>query len=368
MGLSQFYFPLIEETLDKNEMPYELKYLAVVESALNPTARSRAGAKGLWQFMYSTGRLYGLQVNSYYDERYDPYKSTEAACAYLKHLYKMFDDWNLALAAYNCGPGNVNKAIRRSGGKRNYWEIYPFLPRETRGYVPAFIAVNYIFNYGSEHNIYPRTPAFRYYETDTIQVSNRISFSHLAEVLKLNVEDIQYLNPEYKRAVIPQDGNTHTLRLPKGQLAIFLVNEKTINDQYTQPIDHSDEILAAQEQIEIYRVRNGDYLGRIASRYGVSVRQIKEWNGLRSDNLRVGQRLTIYSRASYSKPPEKKVDLASNSSESGNFVYYQIQKGDTLWDIAKAKGMSTSELKLLNKNLNERNLKPGDKIIIGKKS
>ncbi|MBD79063.1 MAG: lytic transglycosylase [Crocinitomicaceae bacterium] len=368
MGLSQLYFPLIEEILDENDMPYELKYLAVVESALNPTARSRAGAKGLWQFMYTTGRLYGLTVNSYFDERNDPYKSTRAACAYLSYLNGIYDDWNLALAAYNCGPGNVNKAIRRSGGKKDYWEIYPYLPRETRGYVPAFIAVNYIFNYGAEHNIYPRNQPITFYETDTIHVTNRISFKHLADVLDLSAEQIQYLNPEYKRGVIPKDSKSHTLRLPKGELALYLVNEKRITEQYAEPIDHSEEVLAAQEQVEIYRVRNGDYLGKIANRYGVSVRNIKSWNGLRSDNLRVGQRLTIYSRGSAPVAKKKAVDLKKNTEESDQFVYYKIQKGDTLWDIAKAKGISTKELKLLNNNLNAKNLKPGDKIIISKKS
>lgn len=369
MGLGQLYFPLIENELDKNDMPIELKYLAVVESALNPTARSRAGAKGLWQFMYATGRMYGLTVNSYYDERNDPYKSTKAACGYLSYLHNIYDDWNLALAAYNCGPGNVNKAIRRSGGKKDYWEIYPYLPRETRGYVPAFIAVNYIFNYASEHNIYPRTPPTTFYETDTIQVNNRISFKHLSDVLKLPIDDVQYLNPEYKRGVIPKDGKTHTLRLPKGELALYLVNEKTITEQYATPIDHSDEVLAAQEQVEVYRVRNGDYLGKIASRYGVSVGQVKSWNGLRSDNLRVGQRLTIYTRGSAPQTAKKQsVDIKKNTIKSGEIVYYKIQKGDTLWDIAKAQGMSTNDLKLLNKNLNAKNLKPGDKIIISKKS
>lgn len=369
MGLSQLYFPLFEEILDKNDMPYEIKYLAVVESALNPTARSRAGAKGLWQFMYSTGRIYGLNVNSYHDERYDPYKSTEAACAYLKYLHNYFDDWNLALAAYNCGPGNVNKAIRRSGGKKDYWEIYPYLPRETRGYVPAFIAVNYIFNYASEHNIYPQTPNFTYFDTDTISVNYRVSFKHLAEVLKTPIEDIQYLNPEFKRGVIPANGNLNTLRLPKGQLALYIVNEKTIRDQYQKPIDHSDEVLAAQERVEVYRVRSGDYLGKIANRYGVSVRQIKEWNGLRSNNLKIGQRLTIYAKTTPTKAaPKKPVNIQQNSSTSGNYVYYKIQKGDTLWDIARAQGISTTELKALNKNLNARNLKPGNRIIISKKS
>jgi len=369
MGLGQLYFPLIEAELDKNDMPYELKYLAVVESALNPTARSRAGAKGLWQFMYATGKMYGLTVNSYYDERSDPYKSTKAACGYLSYLHNLYDDWNLALAAYNCGPGNVNKAIRRSGGKRDYWEIYPYLPRETRGYVPAFIAVNYVFNYGAEHNIYPRTPPTTFHETDTIQVNDRIAFKHLSEVLKIPIEDVQYLNPEYKRGVIPKDGKYHTLRLPKGELALYLVNEKSITEQYAKPIDHSDEVLAAQEQVEIYRVRNGDYLGKIATRHGVSVREIKSWNSLRSDNLRVGQRLTIYTRGSGPKVAKKQpVDIKKNTTQSGEVVYYQIQKGDTLWDIAKAQGMSTNDLKLLNKNLNAKKLKPGDKIIISKKS
>lgn len=369
MGLGQLYFPLIEEELDKNDMPLELKYLAVVESALNPTARSRAGAKGLWQFMYTTGKIYDLKVNSYYDERNDPYKSTKAACGYLSYLHNIYDDWNLALAAYNCGPGNVNKAIRRSGGKKDYWEIYPYLPRETRGYVPAFIAVNYVFNYGAEHNIYPRTPPTTFHETDTIQVTNRIAFTHLAEVLKISFDDIQYLNPEYKKGIIPKDGKSHTLRLPKGELALYLVNEKSITDQYSKPIDHSDEVLAAQEQVEVYRVRSGDYLGKIATRYGVSVRQVKSWNGLRSDNLRVGQRLTIHTKGSAPVVVKKqKVDIKKNTIESENFVYYKIQKGDTLWDIAKSKGMSTNQLKLLNKNLNAKNLKPGDKIIISKKS
>ncbi|MGB0402896.1 MAG: LysM peptidoglycan-binding domain-containing protein [Salibacteraceae bacterium] len=368
MGLSQLYFPLMEEILDKYDMPYEIKYLAVVESALNPTARSRAGAKGLWQFMYSTGKMYGLTVNSYIDERNDPYKATEAACGYLSYLYKYFDDWNLALAAYNCGPGNVNKAIRRSGGKRDYWEIYPYLPRETRGYVPAFIAVNYVFNYASEHNLYPQSPVITNYETDTIIINDRVSFDYLSSVLDITAEEIQYLNPEYKRGVIPADGRLHVLKLPKEQLALYLVNEKAIKEHYVAPIDQSDEILAQQERIEIYRVRNGDYLGKIASRHGVSVRQIRDWNGLRSDNLKIGQRLTIYSNAAPAPKKKSSVNLAKNSTQGSGYTYYQIQKGDTLWDIAKAKGISTNELKSLNKNLNERNLKPGDKIIIGKKA
>ncbi|UTW64036.1 LysM peptidoglycan-binding domain-containing protein [bacterium SCSIO 12741] len=367
LGLSQLYFPFIEEALDRHDMPYELKYLAVVESALNPTARSRAGATGLWQFMYSTGKIYGLRVNSYVDERYDPYLSTEAACKYLKFLHGMYDDWNLALAAYNCGPGNVNKAIRRSGGKRNYWEIYPYLPRETRGYVPAFIAVNYIFNHAEEHGISAAIPPTTHFENDTVRITERISLKHLSDVLEVDSEVIQYLNPTFKRGIIPNNTRDYVLKLPKDKLALFIVNEKSIYEQYEVPQDRSDEMLAEHEKVQVYRVRSGDYLGKIANQHGCSVRQIKDWNGLRSDNLRVGQRLTIYARVPAKPTPKPtKQKIEQRSQVQGNLVYYEIQKGDTLWDIAKAQGISTSELKAMNQNLNARSLKPGDKIVIRK--
>ena len=365
MGLSEHYFPMIEEQLDIYDMPIEMKYLAIVESALNATARSRAGAKGLWQFMYSTGKIYGLQVNSYIDERNDPIQSTEAACQYLKYLHGIYDDWNLALAAYNCGPGNVNKAIRRSGGKRGYWEIYPFLPRETRGYVPAFIAVNYIMAYGPEHEIYPVLPPSTHFENDTVMVNERISLTHLSKVLELELEHVQFLNPQYKLSVIPDLEEAQVLRLPKGKLADFIVNENAIYEHYnTLP----EEEVAVVEQFEVYRVRSGDYLGKIANRYHVSVSSIKDWNNLRSNNLRVGQRLTIYhssssNRTTAKKTPQKKT---LETVEHGNFIYYEIQSGDTLWDIAKAKGISTGQLKSLNQNLNEKRLRPGDKIVVGK--
>ncbi len=365
LGLQEYYFPMMEEILDRYDMPYEMKYLAIVESALNPTANSRAGAKGLWQFMYATGKMYGLKVTSYTDDRFDPYKSTEAACKYLSYLNKYYDDWTLALAAYNCGPGNVNKAIRRSGGKKGYWEIYPHLPRETRGYVPAFIAVNYVLSYPNDFNIKAIKPPTTHFDNDTIHIKGPITFSLLASTLNLSLEQIEYLNPIYKLNMIPNDGKLHVLKLPNEHLGVFISNQDSILALYQPKKDDSEEVLAAQQQLEIYRVRNGDYLGKIASRYGVSVREIKEWNGLRSNNLKIGQRLTIYSKGSAPKTTVAKTKISTNTS--GGYEYYTIRSGDTLWDIAKAKGLTTAQIKTLNRNLNERKLKPGDKIIVGKK-
>lgn len=226
MGLAPIYFPVFEENLDKHNLPLELKYLPIIESALNPKAKSRVGATGLWQFMYRTGKMFDLEATSYYDERSDVYKSTDAACRYLKSLYKMYDDWDLALAAYNCGPGNVNKAIRRSGGKKTYWEIRNYLPRETRGYVPAFIAVNYIMNYGSEHNIFPVKPDIACFKTDTVAVEDHVSFAQISEFLDIPLEYLEYLNPAYKQNFIPNNKEANTLCLPVEKIGDFLTNEK----------------------------------------------------------------------------------------------------------------------------------------------
>ena len=203
MALSQFYFPMFEEQLDKYNLPLELKYLAICESALNPMAKSRAGAMGLWQFMYPTGKIYGLKVSSYVDDRCDPYKSTIAACEYFKYLYGLFGDWQMVLAAYNGGPGTVNRAIRRSGGKKTYWEIRPFLPKETQGYVPAFIAVNYVMSYTSEHNMYSAIPKKTFLTVDTVHVKKQISFTQISAILDIPVEELEYLNPSYRKDVIP---------------------------------------------------------------------------------------------------------------------------------------------------------------------
>lgn len=365
VGLSEFYFPMIEEQLDKHEMPLELKHLAIVESALNSTARSRAGATGLWQFMYSTGKIYDLRVNSYIDDRKDPVKSTVAACKYLKYLHSIYDDWNLALAAYNCGPGNVNKAIRRSGGRKDYWEIYPYLPRETRGYVPAFIAVNYIMNHYEDYEIKPTPSSYSFFSCDTILVDKRISLAHLSEVLNLSEEDILHLNPQYKLGVIPDLEEKQVLRLPTEKLANFLNNESDIYEIYAQTVK-SEPTIEVIPQYEVYRVKNGDYLGKIASRYNVSIRDLREWNNLRSDNLRIGQRLNIYHSGSVSNNRSVTAKKEMKTQTDGNYIYYEVQQGDTLWDIAKAKGISTSQLKSLNQDINEKRMKPGDKIIVGK--
>ena len=300
MGRAKLYFPMFEEHLDKYDMPLELKYLAVVESALKPYAKSRVGAKGLWQFMYGTGKENNLKVSSYVDERSDPIKSTEAACKYLTKLYDIFNDWDLALAAYNSGPGNVNKAIRRSGGNTNYWNIRHFLPRETAGYLPAFYATYYIFEYANEHNLYAKNELLPAFETDTIVVKRQITFEQINKVLGTETELIKMLNPQYKLNIIPvvKDRN-YTLRIPKYLIGKFVSNEDLIYS-YAEAEDAKREkplpkYFESNDRIR-YRVKSGDYLGKIARRYGVSVSSIKRWNGLKNNNLRVGQRLTIYPR------------------------------------------------------------------------
>ena len=374
LGLAPIYFPLFEENLDKYDMPLELKYLPIVESALNPKAKSRVGATGLWQFMYRTGKAYGLEVTSYYDERRDIYKATDAACRYLKKLHSMYDDWDLALAAYNCGPGNVNKAIRRSGGKKSYWEIRNYLPRETRGYVPAFMAVNYIMNYATEHNIYPITPDIACFKTDTITVDNHLSFSQISETLDIPLEYIQYLNPTYKQNFIPNAGKANTLCLPVEKIGDFLANEEAIYAHKTDK-DIKDSIAVAQHKkiaptnkgnAIVYRVKSGDVLGTIASRHHCSVRQIKDWNNLHSDRLRVGQKLYLYPKSGYKAKKKTAVQNSKpKTTTDGKYAYYTIKQGDNLWDIAnKYEGVSVEQLQQLNKGVNFKNLKLGTKIKI----
>jgi membrane-bound lytic murein transglycosylase D len=291
LSLSQQYFPLFEEKLDKYNLPLELKYLSVVESALNPQAKSRVGASGLWQFMYATGKAYDLRVNSFVDERMDPEKATEAACQYLKKLYGMYDDWMLALAAYNSGPGNVNKAIRRSGGKRTYWEIRPYLPRETKGYVPSFIAVAYAMNFASDHNIYPSANLLSWYECDTIQLNNKeVRFDQVVAHTSTNMEEIQWLNPMYTKGLVPADGHRYALRLPASVVTEFIQNEALI---YSHEPEKTLEVTEEEEPI-IYPVKSGDVLGTIAQKHGVSVSQLKQWNNIRGTLIRPGQKLRIY--------------------------------------------------------------------------
>ncbi|QLG45263.1 LysM peptidoglycan-binding domain-containing protein [Costertonia aggregata] len=364
---SQFYFPLFEEQLDKHDVPQEIKYLSIVESALNPKARSRVGATGLWQFMYGTGRELKLEVSSYVDERSDPIKSTEAACIYLKRLYSIYDDWDLALAAYNSGPGNVNKAIRRSGGYRNYWNIRNNLPRETAGYVPAFLATMYLMEYADEHDIKIKKAKRPYFETDTIHVKHMITFDQISELTGISVETIELMNPSYKLNIIPYvEGKNYTLRLPISEMGKFVANEEAIYAHVKKELKDKEKVLpqlvVAKDRIR-YKVRSGDYLGKIAERYGVGVSQIKRWNGMRSNNLRVGQRLTIFPKKPVGSPNTKKpttkvaVKLPSDKSK-----IHTVQSGDSLWTISrKYPGISIDNLRKWN-GISGNNLKPGTKL------
>lgn len=286
MTLSDYYFPLFEEMLDKYDIPLEMKYLAVVESALDPRAKSRVGATGLWQFMFATGRDFDLEVNSYVDERMDPIKSTEAACKFLKSLYNIYGDWDLALAAYNSGPGNVNKAIRRSGGYKNYWNLRPYLPRETAGYVPAFQAMVYLYTYASEHGFQPAQTAYKTIATDTIRVKKMISLEHVAQFTDEDIETIQFHNPSYKLDIIPAvSGRNYYLRLPVRAAGKFVSSEDAVYAFAKAELDKKEkplpELVKAESRV-VYRVKNGDYLGKIANKYGVKVSQLKRWNSLRS--------------------------------------------------------------------------------------
>lgn len=367
MGLSHYYFPMFEEALDKEDIPLEVKYLAIVESALKPRARSRVGATGLWQFMFGTGKEYGLNVSSYVDERRDPIKSTDAAAKYLARLYKIFGDWDLALAAYNSGPGNVSKAIRRSGGYTNYWNIRPNLPRETAGYLPAFLATMYIFEFAEEHGFKPERPAFQYIETDTIHVKQMITLDQVAEVTDINIEELQYLNPSYKLDIIPfVKGENYTLRLPRQAIGRFVNNESKIYAFAKAELDKREkplpEFLENESKVR-YKVKSGDYLGKIARKYGVRVSQIKRWNGLRSNNLKIGQRLTIHPRnpsASTSKP---KAPVKTVVNTAGKKTY-KVKSGDSLWSIAQNfSGVSVQNIKDWN-NISSNKLKIGMTLVV----
>ncbi len=373
--LSQFYFPMFEQELDNQNIPLEMKYLAIVESALKPRAKSRVGATGLWQFMYGTGKMFGLEVSSYVDERMDPIMATKAACKYLGSLYRVFGDWDLALAAYNSGPGNVNKAIRRSGGRTNYWNIRHNLPRETAGYVPAFLATMYIFEYAEEHGFNTKhKPQFAYYETDTVSVKQMISLDQVSDYMNIPIEELQFLNPSYKLDVIPNvKDEDYVLRLPLDQVGKFVANETQVytlaQTEFNKREKPLPRIVEANNRIR-YRVRSGDFLGKIARRYGVRVSQIKRWNGLRSNNLRIGQRLTIHPRkpVSSAKKQTKISKSVSNKKQTvrGNNPMYTVRSGDTLWSISKKfSGITIENLKKWN-DISGSGIKPGMKLKISK--
>lgn len=299
MARAAYYFPMFEKELDHYNIPLELKYLAIVESALKPRARSYVGATGLWQFMYATGRQYGLKTSSYVDEREDPVKATRAACRYLSNLYDMFGDWDLALAAYNSGPGNVSKAIKRSGGYTNYWNIRPYLPRETAGYVPAFYANMYLFEFAKEHGLGPdNSPEVPFFATENLEIEASVSFEQLSSMLDISMSTLEFLNPQYRLDIVPYvKGKNYSVRVPLESANKFYSMEQEAYALFAKEASQREKPLPKYYELNQrirYRVRTGDYLGLIAKRYGVSVGQIKKWNNLRSDRLQVGQRLTIY--------------------------------------------------------------------------
>lgn len=380
LTLGDYYFPLFEEMLDRHGLPLELKYLPVIESALNPVAVSRMGATGLWQFMLKTGQGYGLEVNSLVDERRDPYKSTEAAVRYLKDLYSIYGDWNLVIAAYNCGPGNVNKAIARSGGKQDYWEIYYHLPRETRGYVPAFIAANYIMNYYAEHNICPMKPN-DFQALDTVHVNQEIHFGQIAEILDIPVNELQRLNPQFKRDIVPGNYKPYALVLPTKKMIAFIdKKDEILNCRRSTYFAHrldTDRYLkggstsVGSDGVVYYRVKKGDNLSKIAKRNGVTVAQLKSWNNLKSTFLSIGKQLIVRKDAPPPSSTDSKEQYAEVREDSIQRIsrevnqYYRVKKGDTLGEIAKKNGVTVSELKSWN-GLSSSKIAIGEQLIVGK--
>lgn len=299
LAAANFYMPIFEEALDTYDLPMELKYLPIIESALNPKAQSRVRASGLWQFMLRTGKAYGLESNSLVEERYDPVKSTWAAVRYLKELYGIYKDWNLVLAAYNSGPGNVNKAIRRAGGSTDYWDIYPFLPKETRGYVPGFIAANYVMTYYCEHGICPmesELPAV----SDTIHINRDLHFQQVASVCNIDIEQLRSLNPQYKKDIVPGNSRVYALRLPNNTVGTFIERQDSIYAYDTKKllpkrstVAVSDGTSKNSKGAQYHKIRKGDTLGGIARRYGVSVTQIRKLNGIKGNNIRAGRSIRV---------------------------------------------------------------------------
>jgi membrane-bound lytic murein transglycosylase D len=416
MAISEYYFPMFEESLARQNVPLEIKYLAVVESALNPKAVSRVGATGLWQFMYQTGKQYNLGIDSYVDERSDPLKASDAAAQYMANMYKIFGDWDLVLASYNSGPGNVAKAIRRSGGKQNYWNIRKYLPNETAGYVPAFLATMYIYEYHKEHGIVPERALVKHFATDTIMIKHQLTFKQISDLLDIPVAQLQMLNPSFKMNTVPYYfDKVHFLRLPSEKIALFTSNEDKIYAYaaheesmrekpysqlaYNKSRERDSLFEAAGERTvsrtKYHKVRRGDNLSEIADRYDVSVGQIKKWNRLKSNKAPLGKNLKIVTteRIAYKAKKEKEpivsksenvasVDikaaaaatkkLASNAvaeqpkvipSEENTPDYYVVEAGDNLSGIARKYGVSVKNIKEWN-NFDDDNLLAGTRIKI----
>lgn len=374
LGLSQLYFPLFEEYLDKYGLPHELKYLAVVESALNPVAVSPAGAKGIWQFMLGTGKLYGLKCNSMIDERFDPYLATDAACRHMKDLYKIYHDWNLVMAAYNCGAGNVNKAIRRSGSNLDYWSIWGKLPHETRGYVPAFIAVYYLLNYAPEHNLTAIHPGILDKELDTVMVSSWLTLQQVASSLNISPEVVKFLNPLYKSGIIPADKNQkYVLKLPKEYIGLFINNEQQLYS-LNKDIASKKVVVEVEEEVErkVHKVKKGENLGIIANKYNCTVNQIKKWNGLSGTNIMPGQRLFVSSSVKTIKKhtPEVKEPVNEMVSQtppvadtSRTYFIHKVKKGESIRLIASSNNCTPEQIRSWN-NLKSDLIHPGNELKI----
>ncbi|GAA0872746.1 hypothetical protein GCM10009117_18930 [Gangjinia marincola] len=366
MTVSQYYFPLFEEELDKYDIPLEMKYLAIVESALDPKAKSRSGATGLWQFMYGTGKMMDLEVNSYVDRRRDPIEATKAACEYLSKLYNTFGDWELAIAAYNSGPGNVTKAIRRSGGKKNFWEIRKYLPRETAGYVPSFLATLYIFEYADEHGFQPLQSPTPYVNTDTISVKSTLTFDQVSKATNMPVSEIEFYNPTFKLGIIPKvEGEQYALRLPKKELGIFVANEEAIyryaEQQNRNNIAQLPHLYENGDLVNHHVIR-GETLGAIAMAYGVKISSLKRWNKLTTDKLEVGQRIMVYPKNAVSGIAQAKEEARN----SANTKIYVVKQGDTLWKISKRfPGVTVQNIKKWN-GISGNLIKTGMKLKVSK--
>ena len=376
MAVSEYYFPLFEEAFDKQNVPLEIKYLAVVESALNPKAVSRVGATGLWQFMYQTGKQYGLKIDSYIDERSDPLKASEAAAQYMKNMYAIFGDWDLVLASYNSGPGNVAKAIRRSGGQQNYWNIRKNLPQETQGYVPAFLATMYIYEYHKEHGIKPERAPIKHFATDTVMIKRQMSFKQISDLIDIPVAQLQILNPSYKLNVVPSyRDQSHYLRLPQDKMAVFTSNESKIYAyvdreanlrekpfQIVRPIVPQDSVNTfqrlVQAKVRYYRVKRGDNLSTIAKKYDVAVDDLKKWNNIRGNEVVYGKNLKIngteaeQKSTAVAKVEVDKKGIQKDSVAATTASFYVVQKGDNLSNIAKKFNITVADIQEWNKLAN----------------
>lgn len=369
LGLSQYYLPIFEEILDQYNLPKELKVMAIIESGLSPVARSRANAKGIWQFMFRTALQYDLKITSFVDERYDPIKATHAAAKYLSNAYTIFGDWALAISSYNCGAGNVNKAIRRAGS-REFWDIYPYLPRETRGYVPAFVGALYLMNYYKDYKLEPAKTKLPI-EVDTFKVHRNLHFKQVSELVGIPMETLKSLNPQYVNEIIPgNEKSEYILRIPYNYTAAFVDHEDSLynfkKDVYFTPVVYNrikEDRLLSESQTIYHRVRSGETLGGIALRYRVRLADLKRWNNIGSRNLiRIGQRLVIYKNGGAPASSSGKAKVTSD----GSYQYYTIKKGDTLLGIAYSCGVKLNDILSLNGLSKNSKIYPGKKLKIKK--